>query len=74
MNELNWAAILNRNATSKECAERALKRAKAIEKKRIKEGWRYYKLNATNQILIPYGKDGKPTKKGLEMIKRNENL
>ena len=47
----------------------ALERAKRMESKAKKKGWRWVKINERNQIFIPCDKGGNPTKDGLERIK-----
>ena len=53
---------------------KALKKAKAQEQERIKNGWRYYKINERIKVLVPFGKDGLPTSKGLAIIKAQKEL
>lgn len=53
---------------------KALKKAKAQERERIKNGWRYYKINERIKVLVPFGKDGLPTEKGLAIIKAQKEL
>lgn len=53
-------------------AEKALLKAKAIEKKKLKDGWRYVQVTEATQLLVPCDKNGKPTKAGQEKI--NEYL
>lgn len=52
---------------------KALKKAKAQEQERIKNGWRYYKINERIKVLVPF-KDGHPTEKGLAIIKAQKEL
>lgn len=52
---------------------KGLKTAHRQEAKLIKEGWRYYKINDRLRVLVPFGKDGKPTKKGRRMIENRKN-
>ena len=47
----------------------ALERAKRVESKAKKKGWRWVKINERNQIFVPCDKEGNPTKDGLERIK-----
>ena len=42
--------------------------AKKIERKKIKAGYRWYKVNDRTRILVPFGQDGKPTKDGWRQI------
>ena len=53
---------------------KGLKVAHRQEAKLIKEGWRYYKINDRLRVLVPFGKDGKPTKKGKRMIEAQKML
>ena len=70
MNESNWVSGF---AISTEKDRYALNKAKRLEEKRIKQGWRYYKINERNQVLVPY-KNGKPTAQGLKIIAQQENI
>ena len=51
----------------------ALAKAKALEKKRIKEGWKWVQIHEKLKSLIPF-KDGKPTEQGLMMIERRKEM
>lgn len=53
---------------------KALLAAKRLERKRKQEGWRFYKVNERLQVFVPFGEDGKPTKKGFEMIRIQKEL
>lgn len=53
---------------------KALLVAKRLEGKRRQEGWRFYKVNERLKVFVPFGKDGKPTKKGFEMIRIQKEL
>ena len=44
------------------------------ERKLTKDGWRYYKINERLSVLVPFGEDGKPTKKGMQMIEARKML
>ena len=68
MNETNWASGIKTKTKDEDNA--ALKRAKALERKRIKAGWKWYEINPRISIFVPFGKDGKPTEQGFEMIRR----
>lgn len=46
----------------------ALEKALRIEKKKEKNGYRWYRINERNKILVPFGKDGQPTKEGWKHI------
>ena len=45
-----------------------LQKAKEIESKRLKEGWRNIKIKPNLVVLVPCDKKGKPTKKGQRYI------
>lgn len=49
-------------------AEEALQRAKSLESKRQKEGWRNIRVKPNLVVLVPCDKKGKPTKKGQQYI------
>lgn len=68
MNETNWASGIK--TKTKEEDNAALKRAKALERKRIKAGWRWYEINPRLSIFIPFGNDGNPTAQGMDMIRK----
>lgn len=44
----------------KEKSLESLKKAKAIENKRLKDGWKYIKIKPSLQVLVPCDKNGKP--------------
>lgn len=46
----------------------ALERAKKIEKKNEKEGYRWVKINNRLQLFVPCKSDGKPTAEGKQRI------
>lgn len=71
MNEMNWSTL---STIVTENDRKILEKAKIRERKLIKEGWRYYKINDRIQVLVPFGGDGKPTERGREMIEIQENL
>lgn len=71
MNETNWATL---KSTVTDNDVKALARAKRMEKTLKKEGWKWIKINPRTMILVPCDKEGKPTKKGEEMIKFASNL
>lgn len=52
----------------KQNATDALQKAKEIESKRLKEGWRNIKIKPNLVVLVPCDKKGKPTKKGQRYI------
>ena len=51
----------------------ALAKAKALEKKRIKEGWKWVKVHEKLKTLVPF-KNGKPTEQGQRMIEKRKEL
>lgn len=58
-------------------ANKALARAKNIEQKKIRQGWRWVKISKLSKILVPCDKNGKPTAQGqkrIEAIKNNINI
>lgn len=65
MNEMNWSTF---STTVTEKDRKNLEKARIRERKLIKEGWRYYKINDIIQVLVPFGEDGKPTERGQKMI------
>lgn len=71
MNEMNWSTL---STIVTENDRKILEKAKIRERKLIKEGWRYYKINDRIQVLVPFGEDGKPTERGREMIEIQEKL
>lgn len=71
MNNPNWVAP---QPTVTEEDFKGLKVAHKQEAKLIKEGWRYYKINDRLRVLVPFGNDGKPTKKGKRMIEAQKML
>lgn len=68
MNESNWISQ-SISPIVTESDRRGLDKAHKQEKELIKQGYKWYKLNALHRILIPFGDDGKPTKKALEKIR-----
>lgn len=45
-----------------------LEKAKRIENKNLKKGYRWIKINERNKIFVPCDKKGNPTKEGLHKI------
>lgn len=70
--KLNWATELN----DKVEGNKALLKAKAIEKKLIKErNYRWYDVTPTYRILVPCdAESGKPTEEGVAKIKRHKEM
>lgn len=71
---MDYTNVISATSTVTEADHKALAVAKRIERKRIKEGWRFYKINERMQVLVPFGKDGKPTEKGMKMIEMQKEL
>ena len=46
----------------------ALEKAKRIEQKQTKKGYKWIKINERNSIFVPCDKKGNPTKEGLHKI------
>ena len=65
----NWV-FDNTNVSEKDI--RALEKAKRMEKEKLAQGYRYVKINDKMQVLVPFGKDGKPTAKGEEIIRQKK--
>ena len=53
----------------------ALRKAKLQEEKKLKKGWRYYKVSNTISVLVPFDKrKGVPTDEGWRMINIQKEL
>ena len=63
----NW---VNDKGAVSEKDKTALEKAKRLESHDLKNGYRWYKINERNKILVPCNEKGYPTSKGLEKIKR----
>ena len=63
----NW---VYEKAQVSEKDKKALETAKKLEKKDIKRGYRWFKINNITKILVECDKAGNPTKKGQEHIER----
>ena len=59
-----------KEGVEKENSIKALEKAKRLEAKRKKAGWRYVKVDARLQVFVPCDENGKPTKEGKERIER----
>ena len=71
-NELIWAD--ERRAVT-QAAKAAAKKGAKMERERIKQGWRWVKVDQRSKILVPCDKKGNPTKDGLRRIERmKQNL
>lgn len=58
-------------------ANKALAKAKSVEQKKIRQGWRWVKISKLSKILVPCDKNGKPTAQGqkrIEAMKNNINI
>ena len=53
-------------------AFRSLAQAKAIERKRLAQGWKYIRIDDRTEVLVPCDKNGKPTREGLMKIERHK--
>jgi hypothetical protein len=69
---------VNLEAAKKAVGEKelnALKKAKLQEEKKLKKGWRYYKVSNTISVLVPFDKrNGVPTEKGMRLIEIQKDL
>ena len=61
----NWVHESDRpNETSAKVAEKMNK----LEKKRMRDGWRWIKLSPRTRVFVPCDKRGRPTKEGQKLI------
>lgn len=51
----------------------ALEKAKRIEQKQTKKGYKWIKINERNSIFVPCDKNGNPTKEGERKIQLFKN-
>ena len=69
---------VNLEAAKKAVGEKelsALKKAKRQEEKRLKKGWRYYRISNSFSILVPFDKrKGVPTEEGMRLIQIQKDL
>lgn len=69
---------VNLEAAKKAVSEKelnALRKAKLQEEKKLKKGWRYYKVSNTISVLVPFDKrKGVPTEKGMRLIEIQKEL
>ena len=49
-----------------------LEKAKRYEKKKLKDGWKWKKVNERLTVFVPCDKNGNPTEHGEKMIKRQK--
>ena len=61
----NW---VHDNGVVSEKDRITLEKAKRIENKNLKKGYRWIKINERNKIFVPCDKKGNPTKEGLHKI------
>ena len=57
------------NKTTTEKDAKALEHVKAIERKNIKQGYRWIRISPITEIHVPCDKDGNPTEEGMRRIK-----
>lgn len=57
-----------------ERAVRALEKAKSIEERELRSGYRYFSINNHTQVLIECNEKGEPTAKGLRQLNRYKQL
>lgn len=67
----NW--IYNNGSNVTETDVRGLRHAKAVEKRQIKDGYKWVRINARTKVLVPF-KNGKPTEAGLKIIQKQKEL
>lgn len=61
----NW---VHNNSVVLEKDKIALEKAKRIEQKQKRKGYRWIKINERNSVFVPCDKKGNPTKDGLHKI------
>ena len=61
----NW---VHDNGVVSEKDRITLERAKRIEQKQKRKGYRWIKINERNSVFVPCDKKGNPTKEGLHKI------
>lgn len=61
----NW---VHDNGVVSEKYRITLERAKRIEQKQKRKGYRWIKINERNSVFVPCDKKGNPTKEGLHKI------
>ena len=71
-NIANWATELANKDKSAE--DKALSKARKMEKDLAKMGWRWCKVNERLKIFVPCDKDGNPTPLGQEKIRKQKLL
>lgn len=67
----NW--IYDKN-TVREKDIKALEKAKSIERKKIKDGYRYFKICDKMQMLLPCDRNGNPTDRAIKVINERKRM
>ena len=62
----NW---IYDNKTTTEKDAKALEHVKVIERKNIKQGYRWIRISPITEIHVPCDNEGNPTEEGLRRIK-----
>lgn len=74
------ASVLEENYSTepspvnREKALKAVDRNNSLEKRRIKEGWRWVSIHPNHKILVPCDKEGKPTPEGQKRIEKYDKF
>ena len=58
----------------KDVTNKALKKAKEVEKSKLKKGWRWKRVHSSLSMLVPCDKKGNPTKEGADMIAKYKEM
>ena len=66
----NW---VYEKKTSTEKDKKALEHVKALERKNIKQGYRWIRISPITEIHVPCDKDGNPTEEGMRRIRMLKN-
>ena len=53
-------------------AFRSLAKAKAIERKRLAQGWQYVRIDPRTEVLVPCDENGNPTEEGQIKIAKHK--
>ena len=61
----NW---INEDRKPTEQAVKVAEKAEKIEKRRMKEGWRWLRLSPRTKVFVPCDSDGNPTADGERII------
>ena len=73
MNETNWVSQ-SASHTVTESDRRGLEKAHRHEKEMLKNGYRWHTINSSTKILVECDKDGNPTQRGKQQIKRAREI